>query len=124
MVWSKKKRAWKLRQRGFAIGRIYSVHPIAGDKFYQHLLLTIVHGPKSAIDLQTFDGTVYPTFKAACLAQGLLENDEEWSQCLQEAATMQLATSCMFFLQPFFMTAIHLIQEDYGKHFGNTYVMI
>jgi predicted TPR repeat methyltransferase len=36
---------------------------------------------------------VYPTFKAACLARGLLQYDAEWDQCLSEAANMQLPRS-------------------------------
>jgi hypothetical protein len=31
-----------------------------------------------------------PTFKAAYLAHGLLQNDGEWDQCLSEAAGVQL----------------------------------
>jgi hypothetical protein len=36
---------------------------------------------------------VHPTFKAACLARGLLQYDAEWDQCLSEAANMQLPRS-------------------------------
>ena len=35
---------------------------------------------------------MYPTFHAACLARGLLEDDGEWRICLQEAAEMQTGT--------------------------------
>jgi hypothetical protein len=31
----------------------------------------------------------YPTFQATCAAIGLLEGDNEWDQCLEEAALMQ-----------------------------------
>ena len=34
------------------------------------------------------NGVVHPTFQAACLAQGLLEDDNEWRKCLLEAANM------------------------------------
>jgi hypothetical protein len=36
---------------------------------------------------------VHPTFKAACLARGLLQDDAEWDQCLSEAAGVQLPRS-------------------------------
>ena len=39
---------WKLRQHGNpAIGRMYFVAPIAGDRFFVRLLLTVVRGPTS-----------------------------------------------------------------------------
>jgi hypothetical protein len=41
-VWVKSK--WKMRQRGKAIGRMYSVPPSAGERFYLRLLLTVVKG--------------------------------------------------------------------------------
>jgi hypothetical protein len=33
---------------------------------------------------------VHPTFKAACLARGLLQDDAEWDQCLSKAVGVQL----------------------------------
>lgn len=39
-------------------------------------------------DLRTHDGIVYDTFKATCIAYGLLADDGEWVACLQEAAQM------------------------------------
>ena len=35
------------------------------------------------------DGVVYASFKDACIAKRLLEDDKEWIQCLEEAAAMQ-----------------------------------
>jgi hypothetical protein len=41
---STKKNKWTVRKRGFQIGRMYSVPPIAGQRFYIRLLLTVVRG--------------------------------------------------------------------------------
>ncbi|KAG5528033.1 hypothetical protein RHGRI_028836 [Rhododendron griersonianum] len=68
---------------------MYFASPNCGEKFYLHLLLTIVKGPKSYKDLRTIDNVAYDTFKSACVARGLLEDDDEWVQCLQEAAIMK-----------------------------------
>jgi len=90
-VWetNKTKQVWKLRQKGFAIGRMYYAGPTAGERFYLRLLLTVVKGPTSFVNLRTVEGVVHPTFQAACLARGLLQDDNEWQQCLEEAAVMQ-----------------------------------
>jgi hypothetical protein len=58
------------------------------ERFYLHTLLTIIKGAKSWEDLRTFEGHLYPTYKAACLARGLLEDDGEWNQALEEAGLM------------------------------------
>jgi len=38
------------------------------------------------------DGVVCPTFKDACQVRGLLRDDNEWIQCLQEAGDMHTGT--------------------------------
>ena len=74
---------------GFAIGRVYFVPPSAGKHFYLWMLLTVVKGARGWSDLRTFNGIEHPTYKAACLAHGLLEDDNEWNQCLTEAGEIQ-----------------------------------
>ena len=88
-TWNKSSKTWSLRQRGFAIGRMYFAAPSSGERFYLRTLLTVVKGAKSFEDLRTVDGQIYPDFKSACLALGLLEDDREWIQCLEEAGDMQ-----------------------------------
>src|SRR4051794_2632455 len=53
-VWNKNKKTWGARQRrGFALGRMYFVPPMAGERFYLRTLLTVVRGPESFLDLRT-----------------------------------------------------------------------
>jgi hypothetical protein len=40
--------------------------------------MPFIKGSKSFEDLRTVNGQVHPTFKAACLALGLLEDDNQW----------------------------------------------
>ncbi|XP_052200448.1 uncharacterized protein LOC127806909 isoform X1 [Diospyros lotus] len=82
-VWLKSEKRWKSRERGYAIGRMYFASPNCGERFYLRLLLTVVKGPKSFQSLRTVDNVVHDTFKLACVARGLLEDDEEWIQCLK-----------------------------------------
>jgi len=77
---------WRRRQRGFAIGRMYSASPLMGERLNLKLLLTVVPGAKSYTDLRTVQNHLYPTFKGACIPLGLLEHDGEWISAFQEGA--------------------------------------
>ena len=83
---------WTVRKQGFQLGRMYFVSPTAGELFYLRTLLSIVKGPRSFVDIRTFRGVLSPTFKEACIVRGLLEDDGEWRQCLEEATTMHTGT--------------------------------
>jgi hypothetical protein len=74
------------RQRGFAIERIYNVHPGSGKRYYLRMLLKTVKGCMSYEDIRTVDGVVYPTFKEVCQVLGYLDDDNEWIQCINEVA--------------------------------------
>ncbi|GBP21816.1 hypothetical protein EVAR_6788_1 [Eumeta japonica] len=54
--------------------------------FYLRLLLVNVTGPLSFQDIRKVNGQQYPTYKDACLALGLLEDDNQWECMLAEAA--------------------------------------
>ena len=83
-------RGWKPRQAGAPqIGHVYFVSPTAGKRFYLRLLLCHVKGPTSFADLRTVEGLCHPTFQAACVALGLLEDDNEWNEALEEASVTQ-----------------------------------
>lgn len=96
------KRCWTIRSdmRRYAIGCIYFIKPTAGELFYLRTLLTVVKGPKSFQDLRVVPGVndnqPLPTFHAACLARGLLQDDGEWRICLQEASEMHTGSRLRF----------------------------
>jgi hypothetical protein len=74
-----------MRKRGFAIGRMYYAHPTSGKCYYLRMLLNCVKGATSYGHLRTVDGREHDTFKDACIAMGLLADDNEWDQALEEA---------------------------------------
>lgn len=88
-TWTKSTRTWHPRRAAPSIGRVHFASPSAGERFYLRLLLSEVRGPQSFADLRTVDGRVHPTFKEACLALGLLEDDNEWHAALQQAKEVQ-----------------------------------
>ena len=84
-TWDNVRYCWKPRQRFHkGIGRLVFIGPSAGDLFYLRLLLTHVRGPTSPEALRTVHGNLLP-WKEACAALGLLDNDNEWDECLREA---------------------------------------
>ncbi len=84
-----------MRKRGFAIGRMYYAHPTSGEHYYLRMLLNYVKGATSYEHLRIVDGTEHNTFKYACITMGLLEDDNEWHQALEEAAK-SLYLLCVF----------------------------
>ena len=69
---------------------MYFASPSSGERFYLRLLLTVVPGTTSFAHLCTVNNIPYNIFKEACYALGLLQDDHEWIQCLEEASQMQL----------------------------------
>jgi len=88
-VWNKGQKRWTPRKRGDTIGRMYFVPPRAGEKYYLRMLLNIVPGATSFQHLRTVDNIVYHTFRDACNALGLLQDDREWDDCLEEAGAIR-----------------------------------
>ncbi|XP_022041325.1 uncharacterized protein LOC110943902 [Helianthus annuus] len=84
-VWKLDKRCWEPRQRHKSIGRIHAVSPSLGEAYYLRILLNKVKGPKSFDDIKTVDGKVYDTFRDACYALGLLDDDAEYIEAIKEA---------------------------------------
>lgn len=85
-VWVLKTKEWKPRDRGFAIGRITYVPPSYVQAYYLRVLLNIVKGPRSFEEIRTVKGIVYPSFKDACYALGLLDDDKEYIEAIKEAS--------------------------------------
>jgi len=89
-VWKIREKAWSVRQRGEkVVGRMYFIHPAAGERFFLRLLLTVVSGTTSFKHLRTVDDIEHPTFQAACKALRLLQDDAEWDTCMRETCIDQ-----------------------------------
>jgi hypothetical protein len=117
------------RQRGFAIGRIYNVHPGSGKRYYLRMLLKTVKGCMSYEDIRTVDGVVYPTFKEVCQVLGYLDDDNEWIQCINESTKLgKVGTNCISYSLPYYVTLKYLIQKYYGnlhvRYFLKTYCIV
>ncbi|KAL6225029.1 hypothetical protein ACLB2K_003881 [Fragaria x ananassa] len=92
--WDSTHKTWEARETNQkVIGRIYTVSPLEGEKFYLRVLLNHVRGPKSFEDIRKVDGITQPTFKKAAEQRGLLEDDQSIRQCLREASNIRMPSS-------------------------------
>ncbi|KAH0712136.1 hypothetical protein KY289_008095 [Solanum tuberosum] len=112
---------WTRRKRGNSIGRIYFAHPASGERFYMRMLLNFVNGSTSFESIRTINGVRYDTYKEACYALGLLEDDKEWNDCLAEAACWASVNE----LRNLFVTIlIHCQVSDSSKLWRSNYEIL
>lgn len=120
-VWNSSQKTWTMRRSGRCVGRIYYVPPTAGEKYYLRMLLNIVRGCSSYEQIRTVNGVLYSTFKEACYALGLLEDDKEWDDCLKEAATWATGTQLR---QLFSTILLHCDVVDPGRLWESNWKII
>jgi hypothetical protein len=101
-TWKKKEKQWILRTQTpslLPVGRMYFVQPFEGERYFLRLLLHHVHGATSFEDLACTNRhlqhpTQHASFKETCQQRGLLQDNVEWAQCMEEVASMANA-SCL-----------------------------
>jgi hypothetical protein len=98
-TWNVSRKSFERRKRGerveeqtgifkeTTIGRLYTVHPIQNECFFLRMLLVNVPGPTSFQELKIINGVAHPTFRSACQALNLLENDQHWDECINDACS-------------------------------------
>ena len=74
-----------LRPPQCVVGRMYTVSPREGERYYLRTPLLHRKGATSFQDILNVDGTKYKTYREVCCALGLLSDDKEWQRCLEYA---------------------------------------
>ncbi|XP_039311973.1 uncharacterized protein LOC105206659 [Solenopsis invicta] len=122
--WAKRKSHYN------CIGRIYSISPTQIELFHLRLLLLTVKGATSFDDLKTVNGEKCQSFSAACLALGLIEDDDERKRAMKEAVgwmmprqLRRLFVRILLHCQPLYPEELWenfkvAMSEDYIRHFG------
>lgn len=119
--WNSKGKFWSVRKKGFTIGRLFYVHPSAGEKFFLRLLLNVVPGAKSYEELRTFDGHLYESFRDARNARGMLGEDSEWEDAVVEAAQWASGNTVR---ELFAMILMHCEVSDSSLLFSKTWKLL
>ncbi|XP_019225110.1 PREDICTED: uncharacterized protein LOC109206711 [Nicotiana attenuata] len=83
------KRWEKRKTSAFSIGRIFFVPPGIGELYYLRLLLNVIKGPKCYEDLKRINNHDHHTFREACFALGLIDDDKEYVDCIKEASSWE-----------------------------------
>ena len=80
-------RAWRRRRKNipFTLCRMNSVSPRDQERFHLRLLLQHIPESHSYEDLRPVNGIVLDTFKQACIANDLVNNNQDWRQIIFEA---------------------------------------
>lgn len=91
ITWLSKQCKWKPRQRGEVVGRLTEVHATTGDLLFLRMLLMRKKRCTSFEELRTVEGVIHESFKEACAALGLLENDNQWHDAIVENVHSLLA---------------------------------
>ncbi|CAH1422425.1 unnamed protein product [Lactuca virosa] len=83
-VWKRGDWIWKPREVGKCSGRIHLVSPNLGEAYFLRILLNKVKGLKSFEEIRTVNGEEYSSFRDACYALGLLDDDKEYIDAIKE----------------------------------------
>ncbi|XP_076927534.1 uncharacterized protein LOC143591112 [Bidens hawaiensis] len=101
-VWKPVERVWDLSKRGFSIGRVHHFPPAFNETYYLRILLNKVKGPMCFEDIRTVDGEVCATYRDACYKRGLLDDDNEYIEAIEEASQ----TTSGYYLRSLFATML------------------
>lgn len=87
-MWNKKLKKWeKRRNSAFSIGRIFFVPPGSGEQYCFRMLLNVIKGPKFYEDLRKTNNREHLTFRDACYALGLFDDDKKYVDAIKEASS-------------------------------------
>ena len=81
------------------------------------VLLHHVPGSTSYDDLRTVNGVLFPSFQAACIELGLMEDESELDRALDEAASLKFGDA----LRNFFITLLIYVKPSDPRRLWETH---
>ncbi|GFV46447.1 ATP-dependent DNA helicase [Trichonephila clavipes] len=108
-----------------ALGRVYTVHVTNLECFCLRMLLHHVRGPTSFTELKIVNGQECQTYREACEARRLLENDNHWDEIMEEAVQCRSPDKIReLYAIRFYLLAVFLTLKLFGISIKNTWVTI
>jgi hypothetical protein len=108
--WNKGKKEWLPRKsKDDAVGSIFSVSYLAGERFYLSVLLLHCRNMQSFDELKLVGNTLHETYQDACNNLGLSVNDFLYNQTLREAS---ISRAGFHVCQLFAMMCVHTPPSD------------
>ncbi|XP_075481272.1 uncharacterized protein LOC142521983 [Primulina tabacum] len=92
-VWKQETREFVPQKQRFSIGRIVYVPPGCGEMYYLRCLLNVNRGATCYDDINFVNGVKHRSFRDACYALGLLNDDKEYIDGIIEASHWASAQS-------------------------------
>ncbi|XP_022856844.1 uncharacterized protein LOC111377922 [Olea europaea var. sylvestris] len=99
------------------IGRIVTVNPSEGERYFLRVLLNHIKGPTSYDSFKTLNEVTVNTYREAALLHGLLKGDNHCEECLSEAIIYKMPSS----LRHLFATLLTLCNPNYPKLLWDKY---
>ena len=81
------------KQHANTIGRLYTVSPAEAERYHLRLLLDRRTDFYSYEQLLTYNGVIYNTYQEVCLAMGIIDDDKECIDAMQEAINYKYGTA-------------------------------
>jgi hypothetical protein len=116
-VWNAHKKIWTRRKKQIVIGRIVTVNPSEGERYFLRILMNHIRGSISFEDLRTSHGVTVSTYREAALLHGLLNGDNYCEECLSETIIYEMPTS----LRRLFATLLILCNPNNPKLLWNKF---
>ncbi|KAF8109222.1 hypothetical protein N665_0100s0011 [Sinapis alba] len=84
----------------------------------------VISRPTSYDDIKTFDGVVYPSYKDACYARGLLDDNQEYiDDILRRSYEISCAELRQLFVRMLMNNSLS-VQRMFGRRLGSVFEMI
>lgn len=86
-VWDSRVKVWRDRKQfNNMVGRIYHAPIKAGPLYYMRIMLNHIRGATCFEDLWTVECVIHPTYRDACFALGLLDDNKEYIYAIKESS--------------------------------------